>query len=123
MHSPQQKRILLAEDDSAISEVVSIILRNAKYAVTIPTSYDRIRSIIHHQLFDLVLLDVLLWGRESSFFCKEIKSNPRTKHTPVILLSARADVRNIADAYGADDTLEKPFEVDQLIELIKKHLK
>src|SRR5260370_14742181 len=45
-----------------------------------------------------------------------------TKHIPVIMLSAHADAGEVADAGGADDFLEKPFDVDELINMVAKHL-
>lgn len=121
-NSPKQKRILLAEDDASISEVISIILQEENYNVSVPSNFENLKLLLKEQIFDLILLDVLLWGENSSQLCMDIKSDPEKKQIPVILLSARNDAKFIAKTVGADSVIEKPFEVDTLIDKVKQYL-
>lgn len=120
--SSLDKRILLAEDDIAISEVVSIILKDENYQVTIPKSFAELEKLVKKDKFDLILLDALLWGKNCQSICEEIKTNPSTKNIPVILVTARSDAKSVADSIGADDVIEKPFEIDVLLKRVKKYI-
>ncbi len=114
-------QILLAEDDRSIADIVSLIL-NDKYEMTIPEDYSNLRMLIKNNKYDLVLLDLSLWGQDGAQFCKEIKFDSINKKTPVILLSANSNARLIANSAGADGVIEKPFELDTLVNTIDKFL-
>jgi DNA-binding response OmpR family regulator len=67
-------------------------------------------------------LDVLLSGEDGRELCKKLKIDKRTACIPVIMLSAHSDANKIADVSGADAFLEKPFDVDALLDLVKHYL-
>lgn len=117
-----QKRILLAEDDPSISEIVSIILKEGNYRVLVPKNYSDLLRLLADKSFDLVLMDVWLWGKNGGDLCKTLKINPDTRNIPVILLSARSDIRDLVRFVNADDLLEKPFDIEVLISKVKKYL-
>jgi len=112
--------ILVIDDEESISEVVQIVLEGEGY--TVRTSMNS--SVLQHLtiLPHLILLDVLLAGEDGREVCKCIKANPRLQHIPVILLSAHSDANKIADRSGADAFLEKPFDVDVLIDVVQQYL-
>ena len=117
------KTILVVDDDEGIVEVVQIVLEGEGY--TVKTSMNG--SIFHNfdaagHAPDLILLDVLLSGEDGRAICHRLKSSEKTKHIPVIMLSAHSDVNKLASTTGADDFLEKPFDVDVLIEMVQKYL-
>lgn len=117
------KTILVVDDDEGIVEVVQIVLESEGYAVktsmngTIFQYFDYPDSSP-----DLVLLDVLLSGEDGRVICQRLKSNEKTKHIPIIMLSAHSEVSRLASTTSADDFLEKPFDVDVLIEMVQKYL-
>ncbi len=117
------KKILVVDDDEGIVEVVQIVLEGEGYMVQ--TSMD---GAIFQQLNEqqnlpgLILLDVLLSGEDGREICKWIKNEEKIKHIPVVMLSAHSDANKIADTSGADDFLEKPFDIDVLIAIVQKHL-
>ncbi|GHO86565.1 response regulator [Dictyobacter formicarum] len=113
--------ILVVDDDEGITEVVQIVLEGEGYVVRTATNKDELQNIIN-DLPDLILLDVLLSGDDGREICRKLKSDGATKHIPVIMLSAHSDASKVADAGGADDFLEKPFDVDVLIEIVARHL-
>ena len=113
--------ILVVDDDEGIVEVIQIVLEGEGYAVRTATNRDGLQDLAD-DLPDLILLDVLLSGDDGRDICKALKSDPLTKDIPVIMLSAHSDASKVADAGGADDFLEKPFDVDKLIDIVAKHL-
>ncbi len=115
------KKILVVDDDEGIVEVVQIVLEGEGYQVHTSMDGENLNHI-NHDAPDLILLDVLLAGIDGRDICKSLKSNEATRHIPVIMLSAHSDASKVADTGGADDFLEKPFDVDVLIDIVAKHL-
>ncbi len=113
--------ILVVDDDEGIVEVIQIVLEGEGYTVRTATNGDCLQDLADN-LPNLILLDVLLSGDDGRDICKSLKRNEATRHVPVIMLSAHSDASKVADAGGADDFLEKPFDVDRLIEIVAQHL-
>ena len=115
------KKILVVDDDEGIVEVVQIVLEGEGYQVHTSIDGERLNHL-GTDAPDLILLDVLLAGMDGRDICRSLKSNKATCHIPVIMLSAHSDASKVADSGGADDFLEKPFDVDVLINIVAKHL-
>ena len=118
------KKVLIIDDDEAILEVVKIILTEAGYEVMINRSGDFFNRK-PKKLPGIVLLDLLLSGREGTEICKQIKSNPKTSSIPVILMSAytSGEIEQATKDSKADGFIMKPFEIDDLKAVISKHIK
>ncbi len=115
------KKILVVDDDESIVEVVQLILEGEGYRVQ--TNMDgNLQPLLKAMQPDLILLDMLLSGVDGRDICKQLKSNPQTAHIPVIMLSAHSETDKAANVSGADDFLEKPFDVEALIAIVEKHL-
>ena len=71
---------------------------------------------------DLILLDVLLSGKDGREIVKRLKSQEETRHIPVIMFSAHPSAEKTARAAGADDFVAKPFEMDEILAKIAKHV-
>lgn len=117
-----KKRIIVAEDDRAISEVITIILQEANYTVTVSQQYDEILQLIKSRQADLLLLDISLSGKNGAELCQLVKKDPETKDVPIIMLSANSDIDTIAKSAGANDALQKPFDISALLEKVKYYL-
>lgn len=115
------KKILVVDDDEGIVEVVQVVLEGEGYDVRTSLNGDCFTQI-ENDLPDLILLDILLSGEDGREICKRLKQNPLTATIPIIILSAHSDTSKLADGSGADGFLEKPFDVDTLIELVDHHL-
>src|ERR1700730_6168353 len=116
-----QKTILVIDDDESITEVVRMVLEGEGYRVQTHFDGDYFLDF-KGDLPDLILLDVLLLGKDGRDICKHLKSDARTAHIPVIMLSAHSDASSVADVGGADGFLEKPFDLDVLLETVMTHL-
>lgn len=116
------KKILLADDDPAILDSVKMLLELYDYEVSTTVDGQTIYKM-ENEYPDLLLLDIWMSGEDGREICKFLKKNPNTKSIPIILISASRDIRTSAQEAGADDFIEKPFEMDHLLEIIQKHLK
>lgn len=115
------KKILIADDDQAIVESLEMVLENADYAVK-STVDGRVIPMMKKEKPDLLLLDIWMSGTDGREICKKLKKNKKTKDIPIIMISASRDIKKSTEDAGADDFLEKPFEIDNLLEKIQKYL-
>lgn len=117
------KTILLIDDDNAILEATTILLESEGYNVVGISKADRIIAHVEKIKPDVILLDVLLSGKDGRDIAQELKSKPTTKNIPVILLSAYSGVDQTFTKSGANDFIPKPFEIATLLNKVKKYTK
>lgn len=117
-----KKKILIADDDHAILEALTLMLEDAGYETDTTVDGQTIQEATD-QLPDLILLDIWMSGTDGRDICKHLKRRPQTKHIPIIMVSANKDAEHIAKESGADGFIAKPFEMDDLLALIEKYMK
>jgi len=115
------KRIMVADDDPAILDVLKQILEGKGYEVDTSTGAS-ILTELPEFLPDLLILDIWMSGIDGGDVCKKLKRQKATKHMPVILLSANKNVGKIALKQGANDFIVKPFEMNHLLKKVKEHV-
>ena len=116
----KQKKILVVDDEPDILEFLQIIFEEAGFLVATTEKGDYLEKLNNGSLPDLVLLDMLLSGKDGREIVKQLKSQARTKHIPVIMFSAHPSAEKTALEAGADDFVEKPFDIDTLLEKIMR---
>ena len=120
------KKILVIEDDKDIRDTIVYILQEENYEVIASEDSKILKSINDHKP-NLILLDNWLtdWKSDANGqqLSKGLKSDPATSHIPVIIISAVSNIKEIAEAGLADGYLRKPFDLNELIEIVKHHLK
>jgi DNA-binding response OmpR family regulator len=115
------ERIVVVEDDKDIQYLLKDTLSKAGYEVEVLPDGDSLLAK-NTSAADLYLLDVNLPGINGFELCRLLKLNSLTKDIPVIMLSAFPGLESVASRYQADDSLEKPFNFNNLIGLITKHI-
>ncbi len=116
----KRKKILIADDDSAILEAMTLMVEDEGYDVTSTTNGYSI-DMIKNEKPDVVLLDIRMAGIDGSKICKKLKSQSKTKDIPVIMISANKDAKQIAKEAGADDFITKPFQMNDLLSKLAKY--
>lgn len=118
------KNVLIIEDVEDHLEIVKLILEQHGYNILVATTGLEGLNSARTNSPDLVILDVVLPEMNGYEVCKEIKNGTGTKEIPVIMLSVRSNPEDIETAYkaGADKYITKPFNLDDLIKEVKKHL-
>ena len=118
----QTKTLLVVDDDPDILDAMQFMLEDAGYKVT-TTEKGEYAENLHDTnggLPDVIILDVLLSGKDGRLICQKLKSQEETRLIPIIMMSAHYNARQSAASVGADDFLAKPFEADELLEKIAK---
>ncbi len=114
-------KILVVDDDNSILDALQYTLEDAGYEVTIAEKAEYAENLLSADgnLPQLILLDVLLSGKDGRKICEKLKSQKQTKHIPIILISAHPDAERSSKEVGADDFLAKPFDVSVLLEKVE----
>ncbi len=116
------RRILVVDDDTFILDALQELLNYSGYDVDTTPKGDEVFSKIEEYHPDLILLDIMLSGRDGRDICKMLKSNDQTKSIPVIMVSAHPSAPEAIRDVGANDIVSKPFDIHNLLEKIELQL-
>ena len=115
-------KILIVDDDTNISELISLYLNKEGYETREVASGKLALEVFEEYKPDLVLLDIMLPGADGYDVCKEIR---KTSRTPIIMLTAKGEVfdKVLGLELGADDYMVKPFDPKELMARVKAVLR
>jgi DNA-binding response OmpR family regulator len=109
------KTILIVDDEPDIALVLTTTLEDAGYTVVAVERGDDLERALASDTPDLVLLDMLLSGRDGREIARHLKAHEATRRIPILMLSAHPGAAVDAGSAGADDFLAKPFDLDVLL--------
>jgi len=120
----KRAKILIVDDSRNIRKLLSVVLKNGKYAIIESGDGNEALEKARKEKPDLILLDVIIPGKDGIRVCREIKADRRTKDIPVIVITSDTshETRQKAISEGAAAYITKPFEPKEIREAIKKHL-
>ncbi len=120
------RKILIVDDDSDFVDAVATILKSKKFGVV--AAYDGKEGIekVKTERPNLVVLDVMMPEKDGYTVCKELKSDPKWSHIPILLLTAVAShvpttryTQQMGMETEADDYIDKPVEPDVLVKRVE----
>lgn len=114
--------ILVIDDNEEILSTLTIILKKKSYEVSVQSKLDDWEATIKAIHPDLILLDKNLGWIDGCELCQRIKANNNLQRIPVIMFSAYNKKREECLLSGAADFLEKPFQMQHLLQTIDFHL-
>jgi len=116
-----KKKILIADDDPGIQDILTIIFERAGFEVEIKKNGE---DLLNNKFTmpDLFLVDKQLSGYNGLDICRYLKSQRHTKIIPVIMISASPDIGRSSREAGADAYIEKPFEISNLVDLVNSYV-
>jgi len=117
--------VLLCDDERDLLSVLDFNLRAAGFETILATRGEEAMLALKRRIPDLVLLDLMLPDLPGTEICRRIKSDPRTRHVPVVMLTAKGEEvdRVVGFELGADDYVTKPFSVRELVLRLKAVLR
>jgi DNA-binding response OmpR family regulator len=112
--------LLIVDDDPDILDALRFMLEDEGYRVQTSEKGDYAESLRDDNggLPDLIILDVLLSGKDGRIICRKLKSQDDTKHVPIVMISAHPDAERSVREVGADAFVAKPFSVDLLLDTV-----
>ncbi len=115
-------RVLVVDDDAALAEMLTIVLRNEGFDSRVCATGDRALAQFREYRPDVVLLDLMLPGKDGIDVCKEIRAE---SGTPIVMLTAKSDTVDVVLGLesGADDYVVKPFKPKELIARIRARVR
>ncbi|MCP3981269.1 MAG: diguanylate cyclase [bacterium] len=118
-------RVLVVDDIPANTRLLFAFLQNQGYEVVTASSGEEALDLVQQQMFDVILLDVMMPQLSGFDTCRLIKSNPKTQHIPVILVTSLNDVEDKVRGQenGADDFVTKPFNRMELLVRVKSMMR
>ena len=116
------QRILVVEDDPVILDVLRLILEEGGYVVEAVADGATLRDFPNGHP-DLLMLDIWLSGWDGREICRSLKAREETKDVPIVLCSASRDGEQMAREAGADGFIAKPFDLDDLLATVARHLR
>lgn len=119
------KKILIVDDEPDLAELVSYNLGKEGFEVLSASDGEEALKKIRKGNFNLVILDLMLPGIQGMELCRILRNDPKTKHLPIIMLTAKGeDVDKILGLeMGADDYIAKPFSPRELVARVKAVLR
>lgn len=114
--------VLVVDDDAALAEMLQIVLAQEGFEATWCNTGLRALQVFRDSRPDLVLLDLMLPGRDGVQICRDIRAE---SGVPIIMLTARVDTRDVVTGLeaGADDYVSKPFKPKELLARIRTRLR
>jgi len=118
------KKILVIDDDNALRQITTSVLRRRGYEVLEATDGQEGLELTIHQLPDLVLSDIMMTGADGFGMLQGLSSHPATSAIPVVLITGTDKERNVSSDMeeGADDFLTKPFSDEILCKTVRARL-
>jgi len=112
------KKIFIADDDEGIVDAVTMILEVMGYEVEFTYDGGAVINAVKNKP-DLIMLDIWMSGYDGRDICRQLKNNPEFSKIPILMISASRDIRQSAIDAGANDFMEKPFEMDSLLNKVE----
>jgi two-component system, OmpR family, response regulator MtrA len=115
-------RVLVVDDDAALAEMLTIVLRNEGFDSRVCATGDRALADFRDYRPDVVLLDLMLPGRDGIDVCKDIRAE---SGVPIVMLTAKSDTIDVVVGLesGADDYVVKPFKPKELVARIRARVR
>jgi DNA-binding response OmpR family regulator len=115
------RRVLVADDEAPIRQLLELNLRAEGLDVVCCEDGDVAYEALRTALPDLIILDVMMPGRDGLTLLRTLRSDPLTAEVPVVLLTAKATDAEVWEGWtaGADYYITKPFDLDEILTFIR----
>ena len=115
-------RVLVVDDDTALAEMIGIVLRSEGFDPVFCEDGDAAFGVFRSAQPDLVLLDLMLPGKDGYEVCRQIRAE---SGVPIVMLTAKSDTVDVVLGLeaGADDYISKPFKPKELVARVRARLR
>ena len=119
------RRILVVDDDREVVRLIRAYLEQAGFEVLAAYDGDTAVHVIRRERPDLLLLDLMLPGKDGWAITRLVRADPALAHTPIIMLTARVDDTDkiVGLELGADDYVTKPYNPREVVARVRARLR
>src|SRR5262245_44590752 len=120
----QKKSILVVDDTPENLRLLASLLTEQGYRVRPAPGGERALASVQKELPDLILLDIMMPEIDGYGVCRQLKADEKSRHIPVIFISASDKVLDKVTAFGVGgvDYITKPFQVEEVLARVRTHL-
>jgi len=119
---PMKKCIYIVEDNEDIREILEYLLIDEHYQVkSCPTAKEFWTQMKKH-LPDMVVLDIMLPDGNGIDICEKMKKESKTDAIPIMMMSANYQNNDIRQQCGAEEFISKPFDINNFVNKVNRHL-
>jgi len=116
-----KKKVVLVQDNKDILDIMDQVLEEEGFDVTASLTTEPIEKIDKIDPNVVIVDDHIKGSKKGSQVIKELKSTPKTQKVSAVLTSTSKDIPRQAEECKADDYIEKPFDIDHMVEVVKKN--
>jgi len=116
------EKILVCEDDESILEILQLVLADSGFTTVLSNSCSGINELVARERPGLVILDLWMPDMNGDVALQQLRGQPATSDLPVIMISASHEGAAIAKGAGATAFVAKPFDINHLVETVRKCL-
>ena len=113
-------KVLVVDDDAVVAELIALMFEEEGVHALIAGDGLEALTIAHEERPQLVLTDVTMPGMDGVELCRQLRRDPGTSAMVVLLMSAAVDTD--PSGCGADGVIRKPFDIEDLVETVHRHL-
>lgn len=107
--------ILVLDDSIELLEMFEMLFKLKGFGIHTASNLDSFKQKIREHKPDLIIMDIMLGAQDGREVCRQLKLKDGTKNIPIVIMSASANKLEDHQHYLADDILEKPFSLTELI--------
>jgi DNA-binding response OmpR family regulator len=111
-------KVLIFDDNTDLLECMQLCLESYDFIAQTTSRKDDFYSELEGFTPDAVIIDVNLSGEDGRLHCKKLRKNKKYDHLPIILFSSDTNKLKDYEEYGADGTLNKPFDINEMSDLL-----
>ncbi|SMC55030.1 response regulator [Pedobacter africanus] len=116
-----KKKVVLVQDNKEVLEIMDQVLDEEGFEVTSSLTTEPIEKIDQIEPDVVVIDDHIQGSKKGSKVIKELKSDPETEGIPAVLTSTSAQLPKLAEESKADDYIQKPFDLDHMVDVVKRN--
>jgi DNA-binding response OmpR family regulator len=120
-----QWRVLIADDDPYIRQMLELALSEDGYGVMSAIDGHELVRLAQDHPPSLILVDLAMPRMDGYEAIRQLRNDTRTAHVPMLILTARTGAKDVVTGFetGADDFIAKPFDITELLARVKSHLR
>jgi diguanylate cyclase (GGDEF)-like protein len=120
-----QRRVLIADDDPYIRQMLELALSEDGYGVMSAIDGHELVRLAQDHPPNLILVDLAMPRMDGYEAIRQLRNDTRTAHVPMLILTARTGAKDVVTGFetGADDYIAKPFDITELLARVKSHLR